>query len=640
MNPFTFSFNFRRQRTFYTREKEPFGPRDCPNTPRTPTANIPMSRRETSEQGMFRPPAILDEFFPAEVEHDAKIEPEASDVEDREVADLISANESLHNIVQRSCQLPDKQTHVRRDFLQRRRPGECHEIQVKSDNSHCSSRQDRTEINEADAAESWLRLRLQAHEDSKSRTICLTDLPLDRGVSKGGKFRNHCQVKQASHANKRLGQSVSKLETTRKALDGYLAEDPQHKRALEERELCQIYKNKIDRSEALTPREIGRLRVIKRNVSSRERSRELKMQSNLDVRRKNRLLNVLAASEADTELATSCAQSGNVTLGSHSHFQSSTWSEPTTGPSHSTTISEKTMAGGKHPLGYSKNGLPEILSSPDKHCLGVIGNGGGEDDVGEHAGSGEGEEEEEEEEEESSEEEENEEEMGECGQGKHFWRYSVYQSTECDFQGEDKPKCLGTCLSRAKAEAQIRKQILRLQIAASIQERKRIECRVILEDNGLQAQVVSFASGRTVTVYLEKELVEAAEVTKVAQQNLSILPCRVYSVVEQVIDPLNSDVPIGSPVWGECFVLRQHANAQANRRLLSYVTAHSENDLTYTHVAGGTLEVDQRRYLQDLENGERLFDRRISLHSGSIGNAHKKQVVVRVVEQLLRGPRN
>ncbi|KKZ62850.1 hypothetical protein EMCG_02784 [[Emmonsia] crescens] len=640
MNPFAFSpfgFNFRRQPATYTRGAGPYVSRDFPNTTQIHTASRPLSRPGPNEEGMFRPPAILSTLFPAEVENGAEPEPEDTEMEDGEVIDLICDNESSNRPDQNSRQLPDNVTRVHSGFLQRRQSGKHSEPKIENGTSRCSTQRASAEVDDNDAAESWLRLRLQREEDLKSRTRVITDLPVNSGTSKRGRFQNHSQVKQDSQAKKRFNQSAANLKKTREDLDGYLAKDPQHKKALEERQLCQIYKKKVDRGEALTAGETDRLGRIRRNTSRRECSFESKMKSDLDSCRKNRQLHELPKVGVDAESNPSYTKLENDSFEPHSRCSSSTLSDATPGLSQRKTISGKTIRGGKFSSGYSRNAPPRILSSSAKNCLDGIGDGGGgKEETGEEDG-------EEEEEEEPSEDDEDEETMEECGQGETFWSYSVYQSTEGDFQDEEEPKCLETYFSRAKAEAKIRKQILRLQAAASIQERKRIECRIILEDNGLHAQVICFASsGRTVTVYMEKEVVEAAELSKTAQLNLSILPCRVYSVVEQVIDPLNADVPIGSPVWSECFVLRQHANEQANRRLLSYLTSYAENDETYNHIAGGTLEVDQGRYLRDLEDGERLFDRKIYLPAGPGGNTNtqKKHVVVRVVEQLLRGPRN
>ncbi|PGH09054.1 hypothetical protein AJ79_05783 [Helicocarpus griseus UAMH5409] len=402
-------------------------------------------------------------------------------------------------------------------------------------------------------------------------------------------------------------RGADNVKRTGEDLDRFLTAHPKHERVLEEREDYLLYKEKVDRGETLTSAENARLQKISRNISNRKCV--FKTKAERELRRGTRPPNELPITlPQDEEPSTSNTEIASPSFKARSQSSSSTFGESTPEPPQRF----ETPAG--------------IPAFSEKQCL---------DDV-------EDEEESDDEniEDECSSEDEEDEETGECGQGEQFWRYSVYRSTGADFPGEEESTCIATCFSKKKAEATVREEILRVQAEASIQENKRVELRTVLEDNGCQSQEIHFASGRTVTVYMEKEVVEAAELTKKAQQNLSILPCRVYSVVERVLYPSDPHGRLAPPLYGECFVARQHANEDASRLLLSHVSVGLEDEERHDSAAIGKFETEQARYLEELEGRERLFDRRITLPLGSEEHGWKKQVITQVVEQLLRGPRN
>src|SRR5205085_857429 len=146
-----------------------------------------------------------------------------------------------------------------------------------------------------------------------------------------------------------------------------------------------------------------------------------------------------------------------------------------------------------------------------------------------------------------------------------FWRYSVYRTNIPDTTLE--PAHLASYFNKRKAEELIRSEIL--NASANLQDLARMEVHSIFEHDGLQAQILHFASGRSMEVYIEKELVEGN--VRQPRIKLSSLPTTLYTVAEQLADaePESGDnnIPNGRrhtsnrvSIWKESYVLRKHAN--------------------------------------------------------------------------------
>ncbi|EFW17563.1 hypothetical protein D8B26_000263 [Coccidioides posadasii str. Silveira] len=227
-----------------------------------------------------------------------------------------------------------------------------------------------------------------------------------------------------------------------------------------------------------------------------------------------------------------------------------------------------------------------------------------------------------------------------------FFRYHVYLT---DNATGKEPFFLRTYLNKAKAEARVRKEIANVYRSVALEDRTGVELRSVIKDDMLHGQCLDFESGRSVQVQIEPELVENEELPRKKRRKLEYLPNKVYIVVEHVgllnqLTPAHSaEEADGFPAlprqaYGkEGFALRKLANKQASREMMAYLTNHLSEAEKFDVSVTGRMDTEERRYLHELEQGERLYDRnRIVVDRG--GRALR--VSVKVVEILVRCPRN
>ncbi|PGH01404.1 hypothetical protein AJ80_09004 [Polytolypa hystricis UAMH7299] len=224
-----------------------------------------------------------------------------------------------------------------------------------------------------------------------------------------------------------------------------------------------------------------------------------------------------------------------------------------------------------------------------------------------------------------------------------FWKYKVFRQETDSLGHTGDPVLLRVHFKRERAESHVLKEILNARY--NLPECSRLEVRAIFEDNSLVGQVLEFNYGRKVYVFIEKLLMKYDEKP---WGKLSVLPTRVYSIVESMIyykpsaedKTTKEDPPIThytSTASDETFVIRQQANEEANRRLLAHRTSHLGKQLWDRYVPKD-MHMMARKYLLDLEEAEGLFDWTTRLAPDSEGRT--RRVTVRVKEQLVKGPRN
>ncbi|KAK2799185.1 hypothetical protein FQN50_008574 [Emmonsiellopsis sp. PD_5] len=483
-------------------------------------------------------------------------------------------------------------------------------------------------------AEEQLQQAYQQHEDQRRHTLFMPGLGLDNNNTPRSSrpqrerpHRNRHRVRhpsvQNSKAASRLEQSMSKIKAVGEALDRFLTQNPEHHKAREEAEDYEILKEKVDRGEYLSPGEFRRVYAILKNISNREE------RINLDAERRLRRAASSAKNEQLTE-STSVASS-----------------YPTVRPNGTDlALPVRKSTGGKGVRGIPRNaptGKPRSGGRNNPQDVKGIS-----DEEMEIAADGEGSETgrgSDGDEEDSSEDEESEDEGDDRdGESKDdfedqgLWKYSVFRTTYGQSDEEEESECIGEWFNKAKAEASLRKEVVRIQRTASIQENSRIKLQTIIEDDGFQSQTIEFASGRSVVLRVDKQMVDADTLSMKARNNLSTLPYKVYSIMELIIDHSDTGNPIKSTALKECFVQKSQAHEEARRCLLAHLTGEADDNQAYDILQDSTLETEMRQYLQELEDGERLFDKKVTVPAG--GSGKEKCVIIRVVEQFLRGPRN
>lgn len=233
-------------------------------------------------------------------------------------------------------------------------------------------------------------------------------------------------------------------------------------------------------------------------------------------------------------------------------------------------------------------------------------------------------------------------------QGDHqdgsYWQYNVYMT---DTEESTEPMMLTMYLSRAKAEARVRKEIIRALNESKLEDRTDVETRCHFSNGEVRGQSLEFASGRIVRVQIEREMLNGPLPQK-QWKRLEQFPTKFYIINEDIV-PLtskNSSVSIENndctqafrrTQGREAFVLLKHANEQASQEFLAYVTNHLSEEQKGDMKVIGNIDIEEGLYLHQLEEAERLYDRKKVL----VDKAGRRfQVSVRVSEILVRGPRN
>lgn len=220
-----------------------------------------------------------------------------------------------------------------------------------------------------------------------------------------------------------------------------------------------------------------------------------------------------------------------------------------------------------------------------------------------------------------------------------FWQYDVYRGDIADPNGYCDPILIGTYFNRRRAEV-VRDEITNIQ--ASLQESCEFEFSCKFELNGIQAQAFTFPSGRSVKVFIEKSVVpEGAGISK--RPKKARLPTKHYLVMEETVEmnPEDELFEIGRSIETkrsinkESYIFWQDANKRASKLFIAHQTAQFEGDERFDIGIIGSIDTDGRRYLHELEAGERLFDKTIDVlprdKDGKRFRAH-----IWVQEQLLR----
>ncbi|KAK2784823.1 hypothetical protein FQN53_008216 [Emmonsiellopsis sp. PD_33] len=580
-------------------------------------------------EGMFRPPAVCRSLFPVESFPDD----EDPAMRERDVIDLTSDSQVLDG---RNCSRDagclDTNGRQQTSFPQPLDNGyQGTDAGVYSDPPAYSVANAIDE--DVYFAEEQLQQAYQQHEDQRRHTLFIPGLGLDNNTPRISRpqrerpDRNRQRIRhhsvQASKAASRLEQSISKIKIVGEALSRFLAQNPEHPRAREEAEDYEILKEKVDGGEYLSSAEFKRIYAILKNISNREG--KIKLDAEKRLRR--------AASSRQNEHATESTSVAS--------------SSPTMSPNGANLVSPVRKSTGGKGVGVIPRSAPteKPRSGGRNHPQDVKGKFEEEiemDEDGEVSETGRGSDGEEND---NSEDEESEEEVddrdGETKdgfEGQELWKYFVFRTTFGQTQDEEESECIGDWFNKAKAEARLRKEVVRIQRTASLQENSRIELRTIIEDDGFQSQTIEFASGRSIVLHVDKQMVDADTLSTRDRNNLSTLPYKVYSIMELIIDHSDTGNPIKSTALKECFVRKSQAHEEARRCLLAHLTGEADGDQAYDILQVSTLETEMRQYLQELEDGERLFDKKVTVPAG--GGGKEKCVIVRVVEQFLRGPRN
>ncbi|DAA75482.1 TPA_exp: Uncharacterized protein A8136_1556 [Trichophyton benhamiae CBS 112371] len=225
------------------------------------------------------------------------------------------------------------------------------------------------------------------------------------------------------------------------------------------------------------------------------------------------------------------------------------------------------------------------------------------------------------------------------------WAYHVFR-TEIDPANPDPtPVYISSHLSRLRAESKMRDQISASY--GNLKERTRMEFRVTFEEDFTE-QTIEFASGRMVIVRVEREIHEEP-VKRKKRIKLERIPTKIYTIVEQIqttpVGDTTSEHPAQAEVqstkyteMSECFILRKDANAQANRLMLAHLTSHLDEAERFNLDVTGDIDMQARLYLHELDEGERLYDKKHVLPE--VQSGMRKEVSIRVLEHLVRGPRN
>ncbi|KAK2758335.1 hypothetical protein FQN54_004183 [Arachnomyces sp. PD_36] len=229
-----------------------------------------------------------------------------------------------------------------------------------------------------------------------------------------------------------------------------------------------------------------------------------------------------------------------------------------------------------------------------------------------------------------------------------LWQYDVYKRETDPLNDDAEPVYIGTYFDPRRAEEVVAKEIIAAQAKASLEESSGFEVRCRFEENQMREQILTFSgSGRCFEVWIEKEVVFDVDSVQ-RPKKLASLPMRHYIVMEEITE-LGGDAdddlfgeesgPLATKrvVHKESYVLREDANEQASRLFIARQTAHLDENDKFDIEITGHIDTEGRRYLYELDYGERLFDKSEVL-TGAGGN--KCRVRIWVQGQLMRGPRN
>ncbi|KAI1970921.1 hypothetical protein LOZ53_000359 [Ophidiomyces ophidiicola] len=227
-----------------------------------------------------------------------------------------------------------------------------------------------------------------------------------------------------------------------------------------------------------------------------------------------------------------------------------------------------------------------------------------------------------------------------------FWHYHVYIFDSSSSAGTT---FISTFISKNRAEDCLRSEIAKIYTSCKLEDRSGLEMKCNFGDGGIREQSLEFSSGRFVQVRIERELVKEAIVPKQRRRKLQYLPNKIYIVTEHisVVDPENMEgknqeieyyAQFPRQTHGkEGFILLKHANEQANREMMTYLTNHLTKAQKFDPSFTGTMDTEAKLYLHELEEGERSYDRKSIVTDK---NGYRLQVRIRVMEILVRGPRN
>ena len=444
-----------------------------------------------------------------------------------------------------------------------------------------------------------------------------------------------------------------------------LEKNPQDKKALKEQEECQKYKAKFDHGIVLIGPERERLRGITHNVGRRM----LKLENNpVVIKQENP-----APQNKDQEGKHDGSEMQEVPIKQESPSQAVDTPQPIKTPAkpapiHRSSNIDKEKLHQSAPLSLPPpppKSEPEIHFESDNEQMAIDDESSSGSDV-------------------SDTESESNVESPPC-----YYQYYVFRR-EVGTPGACTDKYLSSFLSRKKAENLVREEIM--DANSDTWDRSRIEVKTVMEDGGLQSQTLSFASGREIHVWIEREVIERPpkELQKAfRREKLNTLPKTFFIIMEEIVDVkeelprldrlrvhsvrssqttsdsdsdggVNSSPPTeysgddtsgmkgndapgfaNTPlqVWREGFIVRKHANLQASLRMIHYLTFSIPKEDKFNLELTGAIDTDERHLLHELEVGERLYNRtRVLPGVGPDGKV--KQVTVKVVELPVRGPRN
>ncbi|EGE08747.1 hypothetical protein TEQG_08815 [Trichophyton equinum CBS 127.97] len=225
------------------------------------------------------------------------------------------------------------------------------------------------------------------------------------------------------------------------------------------------------------------------------------------------------------------------------------------------------------------------------------------------------------------------------------WAYHIFRTEIGPENPDPTPVYISSHLSRLRAESKMRDQISACY--SNLKERTRMEFRATFEEDFTE-QAVEFASGRTVIVRVEREIHEEP-VKRKKRIKLQRIPTKIYTIIEQTratpVGDTTSEHPTQAGVqstkyteMSECFILRKDANAQASRLMLAHLTSHLDKTERFNLDVTGDIDMQARLYLHELDEGERLYDKKHVLPE--VEDGMRKEVSIRVLEHLVRGPRN
>lgn len=482
-------------------------------------------------------------------------------------------------------------------------------------------------------AEAWLKHRLTEEENKKSRTALWT--PNSNGVRKPKQVEKAAprppvsrqlqgsadnreadnvletwasgfgKSPQQKSADKARSLGNANLKECWESLSQYLAKCPQNQRAVKEEQEYKLLKGKADQGVTLTSAERNRLKQITKNNERRLFTMSLNKE-------------LFNSSEGPVE---SC--------------------DPPNGAPKRATKSATEQA-------PQEVVSPQIPTPPNAQDEDVVSESTEESDV------------------DMADTDDTEDEESDIEQPQCYWEYSVYRTDTGDVEGCTEPVFMSTYLNKARAEARVREEIT--NIHKNLADCTRLEVRTVFEDGGFQGQTLEFTSGQIVDLRIVKELIEdqpMVKKTRRSRKKLEFLPIKVYVIFESIseadvqedesellgrsspspsceetVDAMKPGIrTITQPIWKECFVVKEHANRQAGRRMMAHQTAHLPDEQKFDVAITGGLDTDSRHHLRELEDGDRLYNRTMALPQvGADGK--KREVTVRVMELLLRGPRN